>query len=267
MKDSIEKNIILETIIDTHIHLTDPKYQELGLEKVINQSKSAGVDTLICCGTTLEDSINAKKIADAHDSVYWALGWHPHEADNFSVTDLTKINNEIKKNDPKLIAIGEIGLDYYYTHSSKKQQKKVFEDMLALAERYNLPVIIHCREAVSDSLKILNKFKLKNIIAHSFTGTKKELNQFLERNAFISVNGMITFKKAENIKEITKNVPLDRLLIETDGPYLAPTPYRGKVNLPEYCPKILKAIAETKQIPIEHAAKKIRENTLKVYDL
>ncbi|MEM4247931.1 MAG: TatD family hydrolase, partial [Candidatus Nanoarchaeia archaeon] len=205
---------------------------------------------LLACGYNLKTSTESQNFANEFDNVWFSVGIHPHEASVFSgnIEDYTAFLDN-----PKCVAIGEVGLDYYYMNSEKETQKKVFQVFLDLAFRKNKPAIIHCRaeqendSAFQDCYEILAKSADLGgkFLLHSYTGTPEWTKKFLALGAYFGVSGMITFPKANNIRETFKNIPLDRIVLETDAPYLAPVPYRGKKNRSSYLPKIAEALANT----------------------
>lgn len=243
-------------LVDTHCHIhaavqgrtdfTAKKWQDAGEtdpDSLIESARSVGVNKLICVGTDLVDSSDAVEFVQSRDNCWSSIGVHPHDAKDFlaDYRDLTEFQNLLQK--PKIVAIGEVGLDYYYEHSPKKEQIRLLEMFLDLAVNHDLPVIFHIREAFSDFWPILDNFEGVRGVLHSFTANTAELDKALNKGLYIGLNGIMTFTRDENQLEMAKNVPLDRLLLETDAPYLAPKPYRGKVNKPEYIREIAEFLA------------------------
>ncbi|MEI7942396.1 MAG: TatD family hydrolase [Candidatus Riflemargulisbacteria bacterium] len=228
------------SLIDTHIHLTDSRYSEIDLESVINKAKSFGVTRLITLGIDLEDSKRAAELAESYECIYFCAGIHPHEADKFKKEDMSEISKLLKHN--KCVGVGEIGLDFYYEHSQVVAQLEVFKRMIALANQ-GKPIVLHTRSAEKEVLDIIKETPGK-YHCHSYAGDSNLIEGYLRAGAFFSFNGMITFKGAQNVREIAKKVPLDKILVESDGPYLAPIPYRGKINLPEYLKTTVEFLSE-----------------------
>jgi len=251
-------------LVDTHIHLTDKRYQEEEIVAITNNVKIHNIDKIITLGTDLADSKEAKKIADRNEKVYFGVGCHPHEASKHRKQDL-EIYEELAINNQKCMAIGEIGLDYHYTYSENKVQVKTFCDLLELAKSLNLPVSIHSREAENEVYEIIRDFKDLRMVCHSYTGSVDIAEKMLDLGVYFSINGVVTFKKNENIIEILKRIPTNKLLLETDGPYLAPIPYRGKMNKPQYLINIAQKIAEILDKTVEDIAKITTENAEELF--
>lgn len=252
-------------LFDSHAHLND---QELinDTDILIENARKRGVDYITCVGYDEESSLMAIEIAEQYDNVFAAIGIHPSEAHHFDM-DLNFIEGHIAN--PKVVAIGEIGLDYYWDTSHKEQQKELFKRQIALANQYNKAIIIHMRDATEDTYQILKSNKLPTLpgVMHCYSGSKEAAQQFLDLNMYISLAGPVTFKNARVPKEVAASVPLSRLLVETDSPYLAPMPYRGKTNEPAYVYYVAKEIANIKGISIEAFAKATFENTLRLFGI
>jgi len=229
------------SLIDTHIHLTDSRYSELSPEKLLAKAKLVGVQKVITLGVDLVDSIAAAELADCNDNVFFCAGVHPHEADKFNNQDIIEIKRLLTH--PKCVGIGEVGLDFYYEFSKVDTQKKVFLQMIDLANHAK-PIVLHTRGAEKEVLEIIKEIPGK-YHCHSYTGDISLLGDYLDAGAFFSFNGMMSFKGAQNVRDIAKEVPLDRIMVESDGPYLAPVPYRGGINLPEYLKTTAEVLAET----------------------
>lgn len=228
-------------LIDTHIHLTDTRYSELGIESLLLKAKTINLNKLVTTGVDVCDSTQALKLAEENESIFFCVGVHPHEADKYNEKDLDDLKSLLKH--PKCVGVGETGLDYYYEFSHKESQVKVFIQMLELAYTTNKPIVLHTRSAEKEVLDIIKTFP-NRYHCHSYTGDINLINEYLELGAVFSFNGMVTFKTAENVREIAKKVPLDRIMVESDGPYLAPVPYRGKINLPEYLKETVLVLSE-----------------------
>ena len=236
-------------MIDSHCHLDhEPLFSDLS--NVIERSKEVGIKKLLTICTTFESFIKIKQLVNKDDIIYGTYGIHPHEAKNDKVTT-ELIIQEIKAN-KKIIGIGETGLDFYYNLSDKKDQIKSFEEHIKASIELKIPLIIHSRNAESEMLEILNQYKnydLK-ILMHCFTGSKKFAENLLDLNAYFSASGIITFKNSTNLQETFKFIPLEKTLIETDSPYLAPVPNRGKKNEPSFVKYTAEKLADIKGIPL-----------------
>lgn len=218
--------------IDTHCHIHFPDYQ-VDPKQAIDDAVSIGVTKMLCVGCTLDDSKLGIDFAHRYESVWASIGLHPHEADSY-VDDSTKLQSfaDLAQKD-KVVAIGEAGLDYYYQHSDKKNQQKLLRFQMAIAKQNNLPMIFHVRDAFRDFWPIYDEFKIPGVI-HSFSATKTELSEALKRDLFIGLNGIMTFTKKNDQLEAAKSVPLSKLLLETDAPFLTPTPYRCIICQPKH---------------------------------
>ncbi|MFN3531985.1 MAG: TatD family hydrolase, partial [Candidatus Brocadia sp.] len=220
-------------IVDTHAHLDFPEYKA-DLEAVLSRAKEADVGCIINVGTSLASSKKSITLANRFNNIYASIGIHPHDASKVSEQDWQALEALIKE--AKVIAIGETGLDYYRNRSPHEDQQRIFRRHLILANAHNLPVIIHCREASSDCLTILHEHKngsLKGVV-HCFSGTKEIAAKCIELGLYISFAGPITFSNANTLREVAKSVPVERLLLETDCPFLSPQPKRGERNEPSY---------------------------------
>jgi TatD DNase family protein len=238
-------------MIDSHCHLDSRKF-DADREAVIERALAAGVEQMLTIGTGdgPPDLEGGFRLADQYPFLYTTVGVHPHEADK--VTDATLADLERLLAHPKVVAFGEIGLDYHYNFSSPDTQRKVFRDQLAIARSANKPVIIHTREAWADTAALLREhWPLKGSpggIMHCFSGGPHEARESLEMGFYISFAGVVTFPKALDLQQAAREVPLDRLLIETDAPYLAPVPFRGKRNEPAFVAHTAAKVAELRGI-------------------
>jgi len=234
-------------MIDSHCHLDHEPLLE-NLDQVIKRSKEAGIVKLLSICTTFESFNKIKSIVKRDEIIYGTYGIHPHEAKNDKIT--TKLIIEEINNNEKIIGIGETGLDFYYNHSDKKDQLTSFERHIEAATKLNIPLIIHSRNAENETLEILNKYKNNNlkILMHCFTGSKKFAESLLDLNAYFSASGIITFKNSLELQKTFKSIPIDKLLIETDSPYLAPVPNRGKLNEPSFVKFTAEKLANIKNI-------------------
>jgi TatD DNase family protein len=248
--------------IDTHCHISKDDYENI--DKVINDAKENDVNYLFICGWDKKSIKESIEISEKYDNVFLELGFHPSEANITSDEDLIELE-KIVKNNKKVIAIGEIGLDYHWEKDNKKKQKELFRKQIELAKKLDLPVVIHSRDAFQDTYDILKETKYKGVI-HCFSGNEENAKMYLSIGYYLGIGGVVTFKNS-NLKNTLKNVPLERLLLETDSPYLAPTPHRGEQNEPKYIPLIASEIAEIKGLSKEEIGLITTENAKKIYCL
>ena len=234
-------------MIDSHCHL-DHEPLISNLDTVIARSKDAGITKILTICTTLDSFDKIKEIINKDKIIFGTFGIHPHEAKNYEVTS-NFIFNQINNNN-KIIGVGETGLDFYYNNSEKNQQIKSFEEHIIAAKKLNIPLIIHSRNAEKETFEILNSFKNDNlkILMHCFTGSTEFAKKLLGLNAFFSASGIITFKKSISLQETFSYIPLEKLLIETDSPFLSPEPNRGKKNEPSYIKYTAEKLANIKKI-------------------
>lgn len=251
-------------LIDTHIHLDDKAYQK-NLDEVVGRADEAGIKYFINPGSDLKSNKTIPDLVKKYPRIIPAFGIHPHEAKTFDDEILKFIKGQIAKFNA--VAVGEIGLDFHYNFSNPDIQKDIFIKQLQLAKEFNLPVIIHCRLAENEVYEILKKEGISRGVIHCFSGNAEEALKFLSLGFYIGITGVVTFPKAVKTKEVVKNIPLDSILTETDGPYLAPVPFRGKRNEPSFIPYILKEIAGIKSIPEENASRVLFENAKKCFGI
>jgi TatD DNase family protein len=233
-------------MIDTHCHLTDPRLGDQ-LAGVLQRCAAAGVTRMITIGTGLEDDRAVVKLASTLPNVRCAIGVHPNYSAEVDLSDLPLLKE--LQSDPSVVALGEMGLDYHYDHSPPDKQKAVFEYQLQLATDVKRPVVIHCREAVDDCLAILKDFPEVRADFHCFTGDRDEAKRILDAGHWLGFTGPVTFKKSDELRAVVKLTPLDRLLVETDAPYLTPEPMRKqKINEPALVVQVALTVAELKQM-------------------
>lgn len=249
---------------DSHAHLDDEKFHE-DRKELISKAREEGVDLILNPGADLASSEAAVALAQQYHFLYAGVGVHPHEAKNVNENVYARLK-ELSQKD-KVVAIGEIGLDYHYDNSPREVQKEVFKRQLQLASDMNLPIIIHNREAHGDTYEILEKyFDAKNGgVMHSYSGSLEMANRFIDMGLYLSISGPITFKNAKKNVELVREIPLEHLFIETDSPYLTPVPYRGKKNHPAMVQYVAKKIAEIKNISVEEVAEKTKENAKRLF--
>ena len=238
--------------IDTHCHLDDPQFNS-DRDEVVKRARQAGVEYVINIGSNLKNSKNAVAIAQNYVNIYATVGLHPHDAKDLDDKTFTEFEKLAKK--PKVIAIGEVGLDYYRNLSPKEEQQSVFKKFIELAEELNLPLIIHAREADKDMLAILKAYKPKRGVLHCFFAGQKMLQEALALGFYISYTCAVTFKNAENLRQLVKNTPVERMMLETDAPYMAPQKYRGQRCEPAYVAILAEEIARIKGLAFDDIAR------------
>ena len=246
-------------MIDSHCHLDhEPLISDLS--NVIKRSKDVGIKKLLTISTSIDSFQKIKDIVEIDEMIYGTIGIHPHESDKNQVTS-DYIVKQYKEN-PKIIGIGETGLDFYYTNSDKDKQITSFKEHIEASIKTNSPLIIHSRDAEDDTFKILNEYKDQKlkILMHCFTGSKSFAEKLLSLNAFFSASGIITFKNSLDLQKTFKFLPLDKVMIETDSPFLAPVPNRGKKNEPSFIDFTANKLAEIKSITKEKIIKITTEN-------
>jgi TatD DNase family protein len=256
------------SFIDTHAHLGMLDHSPI--EEIISRAKEQGISKMITVATHEESwSVNEKFAANSPD-IFFTLGLHPHDAEK--VPNCEKSLRNYYQNSPhknKCVAIGETGLDFFYNFSGKESQIDQFETQVRLAHEWNLPLVIHCREAFSELFNSLRKVGIppKAGVMHCFTGTTEEALESIKLGCSISFSGIITFKNAESLRQTVKEIPEDRILVETDCPFLAPVPHRGKKNEPSFLPHTAGVIAAVRGVSLEHIAKITTENAIRVFGL
>jgi TatD DNase family protein len=256
-------------LIDSHAHIDFPQFAE-DREAVLDRARAAGVTTLLAIGTGPgpEKLDSAIPFAEQHDWIFATVGIHPHEAKEVTSTHLEELSGLAKH--PKVIAWGEIGLDYFYDHSPREVQQKVFREQMALAQQAKLPIIIHCRDAWPDCLDMLEQFwKPTGLggILHCFSSTLDDARRGIEIGFLIAFAGNSTYPKAQNLRDVAKALPLEKLLIETDSPYLAPQPFRGKRNEPAYVAEVARTLASVRNLSPDEVAAATAYNFRRLFRL
>lgn len=251
-------------LFDTHVHLNARQFNE-DRKEVIERAFQAGVKYMTVVGFDEETIELAIKIAEAYETIYAAVGWHPVDAIDFQPQHL-ELLRELSKH-PKVVALGEMGLDYHWDRSPHDVHADVFRKQIQLAKEVNLPIIIHNRDATDDVIRILQEENAAAVggIMHCFSGESKYIAPCIAMNFYISLAGPVTFKNAKALKETAKQIPLDRLLIETDAPYLAPHPYRGKRNEPAYVTRVAQEIAVLRNMDYDKVCNITTSNALNVF--
>jgi TatD DNase family protein len=249
-------------LTDTHCHIHEAGYPH-DANETLKRAKEAGVTRLICVGTDNHTSKEAVSFAEAYENVWASVGAHPHDAkDGFE-----EVARLAKQGSSKLVAIGEVGLDYFYTHSPREVQIKVLEAQLQLAVDQKLPVIFHVREAFDDFWPVFDNFTGLSGELHSFTDTQANLNEALKRGLYIGINGISVFTKDPHQKAVFDHIPIEKLLLETDSPFLTPPPHRGKVNEPAYVRHVAEYHAERRGVELEHLARATSANASTLFSI
>lgn len=253
-------------LFDTHAHLNATQFNE-DVEQVIERARAEGVSHIVVVGFDRPTIERAMELAEQYSFIYAAVGWHPVDAVHMTDEDLSMIERLAAH--PKVVALGEMGLDYYWDQSPKDIQKEVFRKQIRLAKKVKLPIIIHNRDATADIVDILREENAGEVggVMHCFSGSIEVARQCMDMNFYISFGGPVTFKNAKKPKEVAKEIPLDRLLIETDCPYLTPHPFRGKRNEPSYVKYVAEAIAELKGLSFEEVAQKTSDNAKRLFGI
>lgn len=251
-------------LFDTHAHLDDEKF-DTDRDEIIGGLKAEGLSFVVNVGADMESSRKSVALAQKYDFIYAAVGVHPHAAGEMREADMKELE-ELSKH-PKVVAIGEIGLDYHYDDTDPEAQKIWFEKQLRLAAKLQLPYIIHDRDAHTDVLDIIKKVGYFNGVMHCFSGSVEMAREVAKMGMYVSIAGTVTFKNAPKVKAVAKTVPLDKLLIETDCPYLTPEPFRGKRNNSGYVKYTAAQIAELRGMSTEELAKITLENGKKFYNI
>lgn len=248
-------------IYDTHVHLNDERYIE-EQEKVIKEFDANNVKAVIEMGVDKETSLKAVSLANTYDKVYAFVGVHPSEANK--VDDLSWIYDLAKEK--KVIGIGEIGLDYYWDKSFVEKQKEIFIKQIEISKELDLPISVHSRDANQETFDILKKYRPRGII-HCYSGSVEMAKEYVKLGFYLGIGGVVTFKNSKVIKEVVSQIDLKYLVTETDGPYLAPTPYRGQTNYPQYIKLVIEEIARIKNLDVEYVEKAIEENVHRIFNI
>jgi TatD DNase family protein len=253
-------------LFDTHAHLNADQFEE-DREEVIQRALDEGVSHIVVVGFDRKTINGALELAERYDFIYAAVGWHPVDAIDMTEEDLKWI--EELASHPKVVALGEMGLDYHWDKSPKEVQQEVFRKQIRLAKKVNLPIVIHNREATEDVVSILEEEDAGEVggIMHCYSGSLEIAKRCMDMNFYISFGGPVTFKNAKRPKEVAAEIPMDRLLIETDCPFLSPHPLRGKRNESSYVKYIAEQIADLKGISIEEIAQKTSDNAFRLFGI
>ena len=246
--------------IDTHCHLSREDYDDI--DKVIEENKNANIDKIVVSGCSRESIEEVMDLKDRYDMVYVTIGYHPEYADTVTESDLDYLKSLL--GEKKVVGIGEIGIDYHYTKDNKDKQIWLFEEQLKIAEEFNLPVVIHSRDATMDTINTLKKYKVKGII-HCFSGSLETANIYISMGFLLGIGGVVTFKNSK-LKDVVNEVPLESIVLETDSPYLTPVPFRGKINSSKYLELIANFIADIKNISVDELAEITSRNASSLFD-
>jgi len=254
-------------IIDSHCHLYDEKLKDIKQDILLNTLKNNQI--CVCNADSVKTSCLCVELANKNKNIYATVGVHPHEANTFDNNTIDKLT-KLKQENKKVVAIGEIGLDYYYNFSPRETQIEVLKKQIVLADKLSLPCVFHVREATEDFLNIVKEmaqyFNCSGVI-HSFSGSWETAQILLNAGFYLGFNGIITFNNANKMLDIVKKVPLNKMLIETDSPYLTPVPFRGTPNRPEYVKLVAEKIASLKNIPVEEVINATTQNAINLFKL
>ncbi len=247
-------------LIDTHLHLENNVRTKL----IIDEAFANGVERLIISGCDKKGIEDALEIIKNNDNVYATIGFHPSEVGLINDDDLKCLKDLLKSN-PKIVGVGEIGLDYHYGKDDKLEQLRLFEAQLKIAQELKMPVVIHSRDAFQDTYDCLKKYNLKGVI-HCFNGSIEVANLYIKLGYYLGIGGVITFKNSK-LSTVVKSISLENIVLETDSPYLAPDPYRGNENSPKYIPIIVDKISNAKKISTKEVEKITTDNVFRIFDL
>lgn len=248
--------------VDTHCHITRDDYNDIPF--LINKIKEAGIEKIIVNGCDMKSNLEVLELIKKYDIVYGAIGFHPTELNGFVEDDLKWLEEHI--DDEKIVAVGEIGLDYHYDDTDRNKQKNIFKKQLEIAERHNKPIIVHSRDAMQDTYDLLSEYDLRGSL-HCFSGSVEMAREFIKLGYMIGVNGVVTFKNAKNIVSVINDIDLEYILLETDSPYLTPEPYRKNKNDSSYIHVIARKIGEIKNISLDDVEKTTRDNVRRLFDI
>lgn len=247
--------------IDTHCHLSSSDYDDIDL--VINENRKAGMEKIIVSACDKKDFKEAFLLSEKYKDVFLTIGYHPEYVDDIVPADIAELDVLLKKE--KVVGVGEIGLDYHYTKDNKEAQIALFEQQLALAEKNNLPVVIHSRDATEDTINTLKKYKVKGVI-HCFSGSLEVAEIYIKMGFKLGIGGVVTFSNS-NLYKVVEKIGLSNIVLETDSPYLAPVPYRGKQNSSKYVPVIAQKIADILGLSLDEVASVTTSNACELFDL
>ena len=247
--------------IDTHCHITRDDYDDIPF--LIDKIKESGVNRIIVNGCDMKSNLEVLELVKKYDIVYGALGFHPTELDNFNDEYLLWLDEHI--DDEKIVALGEIGLDYHYDNTDRDKEIDIFRKQLEIDKKHNKPIIVHSRDAIQDTYDILSEYGLKGSI-HCFSGSLEMAREFIKMGYLIGVGGVVTYKNAKNIINVIENIDLEYILLETDSPYMTPEPYRKYKNDSSYIPVIAKKIADLKNVSVDVVGSVTSDSARRLFD-
>lgn len=251
-------------LIDTHTHI-DLENFEHRFDEVLANASDYGVEKMIIPGVSPDGFERILFLTEKYEQLFGAVGVHPEDVESFNDVAKSVMKDYLKH--PKIIAVGEIGLDYYWDKSQVERQKEIFEEQIYIAKEFNKPILVHDREAHQDTMEILKKTKASDVgvVMHCFSGSPEFALECVKEGFYIALGGVVTFKNAKKVKEVAQVVPLDKLLVETDAPYMTPVPYRGKENEPAYVKFVAQEIADLRGISFEEVALATTQNAKKLF--
>lgn len=250
-------------IFDSHAHYDDEKFNGTR-EQILDNIENENVGGIINCAIDIESCITSIELSQKYSFIYAAVGFHPESVTGDTVFNVSCLDDFL--NNPKVVAIGEIGIDYYWDKTFKDKQIEIFESQIKYASLHNLPIIVHDREAHNDTFELLKKYMPKGVV-HCFSGSTELAKEIIKLGMYIGVGGVVTFKNSKKLQEVVKSVPLERILLETDAPYLAPEPYRGKINNSAYIKYIAEKIAELKETDYDTVLSVTYENSKNLFNI
>lgn len=247
-------------MIDTHCHLDKENYEDVS--DVIEEMKN---DYMIASGYDIKTSENVCNLIKTYDNIFGSIGIHPSEVKKFKISDINLIENMISE---KIVAIGEIGLDYHWDKDNKEEQKEFFIAQIKLAQKYNLPIVIHCREAIEDTYNILERYlNGHKAVLHCYSGSYEMSLRFAKLGVKFGIGGVLTFKNSQKLTEVVEKMDISNFVLETDSPYLTPVPYRGKTNHPFYIKYVAEKIAEIKDLSFDEVIETTTKTACSIFDL
>lgn len=252
-------------MIDSHCHLADKKFHS-DLAAVLERAARAGVDRMVTIADSIEESNQCVRIAEEHEQIFCTVGVHPHNAKHWKNTDAATLRS-LTQSSKKVKAIGEIGLDYHYNFSPKEAQQNAFREQLVIAKNIDLPVVIHCREAINDLQMILTEIPGTRFVVHCCTEKWDDVRDLVDQGCLLSFTGIATYPNAPEIRDCIAHCPLSQMMIETDAPYLAPVPHRGKRNEPAYVTEVAKLIATIKEVDVGEVDRVTTQNAVAFFGL
>ena len=248
-------------MIDTHCHIFNEYYDDI--DSLIKKIKDAGVKKIIVNGCDMKSNLEVLELVKKYDIVYGAIGFHPTELVDYNDECIKWLEEHIM--DDKVVAVGEIGLDYHYEDMNKELQQEVFKKQLEIASKYDKPVIVHSRDAIQDTYDMLKKYKIRGSV-HAFSGSLEMAKEFIKLGFYVGIGGVCTYKNAKNIVDVIENISMEYILLETDSPYLAPIPHRGAQNTPAYIPIIAERVSEIKNVALSTVSKITSDNAQRLFD-